>query len=113
MPDDCLFCSMASGKIPVPTLYADDEVFVIRDIHPQAPLHLLVIPREHIPDAGAIQDEHGPLLALMFRVAREVAEKEGAQKGYRLALNRGPDAGMAIAHLHMHLLAGRTLGPEG
>ncbi len=114
MPDDCLFCSMAAGRLDVAKLYEDNDVFAIRDIHPQAPVHLLVIPKTHIPDAGAVQDEHGPVLALMFRVAAEVAAQEGlAERGYRLAVNRGPDAGMAIAHLHMHVLGGRTLGPEG
>lgn len=114
MPDDCLFCSMAAGRLDVARLYEDNDVFAIRDIHPQAPVHLLVIPKAHIPDAAAVQDEHGPVLALMFQVAAEVAAQEGlAERGYRLAFNRGPDAGMAIAHLHMHVLGGRSLGPEG
>jgi len=114
MTDDCLFCSMASGTMAVPKLYEDEHLFVIRDINPRAPVHLMVIPRQHIPDAAAVADEHGLLLARMFQAARDAAAGEGlAERGYRLAINRGRDAGMTIHHLHMHVLGGRTLGPEG
>ncbi|HSP55382.1 MAG TPA: HIT domain-containing protein [Dehalococcoidia bacterium] len=111
---DCLFCRMSEGEIPTDPLYSDDLVFVIRDIHPRAPVHLLIIPREHVPTAKDIKGEHGPLVTRMFTAATFVAKDERvSEAGYRLAFNVGEAAGMTIPHLHMHLLAGRTLGPEG
>jgi histidine triad (HIT) family protein len=111
---DCLFCRMASGDMAVEKLWDDDLVFAIRDINPRAPVHLLIIPREHIADARAAGDEHGAALARMLQAAAQLAEREGlARRGYRLAFNIGEDAGMTIPHLHMHLLGGRHLGPEG
>lgn len=111
---DCLFCKMAAGEIPTDPHYDDDLVFVIRDIHPRAPLHLLIIPKEHIPTAADVMGEHGPVLSRMFTAAAQVAKEEKiTDAGYRLAFNVGEAAGMTISHLHMHLLAGRTLGPEG
>ena len=111
---DCLFCNMASGRMEVPKLHNDDLVFSIRDIHPQAPVHFMVIPKEHIPGVPDLREEHGPLLARMMRVANEVAERQGiAKSGYRFAFNCGDDAGQAIYHLHMHVLGGRRLRAEG
>jgi len=111
---DCLFCNMASGKTPVDKLYEDDLMFAIRDIHPQAPVHFMVIPKEHIPSAKELRAEHGSLLARLFTTAAEVAREEGvAERGYRLVINVGPDAGMVIHHLHLHCLGGRSLGSEG
>jgi histidine triad (HIT) family protein len=111
---DCLFCRMSEDEIPTDPLYDDDLVFVIRDINPRAPVHLLIIPREHIPTAKDVKGEHGPLITRMFSASTQVAREEGiAEAGYRLAFNVGEAAGMTIPHLHMHLLAGRTLGPEG
>jgi histidine triad (HIT) family protein len=114
MPDDCLFCRMASGAMDVPKLHDDEMVFAIRDINPRAPVHVLVIPKQHIGDARELTAVHGDVLARMLRVARLAAENEGLLKrGYRLAFNVGEDAGMTIDHLHMHLLGGRHLGAEG
>jgi histidine triad (HIT) family protein len=111
---DCLFCNMASGRMEVPKLHDDDLVFAIRDIHPQAPVHFMVIPKEHISGVPDLREKHGALLARMMRVANEVAQKEGiARRGYRLAFNSGDDAGQAIYHLHMHVLGGRPLRAEG
>src|SRR4030042_681011 len=99
--EDCLFCNMASGRMEVPKLHEDDLVFSIRDIHPQAPVHFMVIPKEHISGVPDIGEQHGPLLARMMRVANEVAEKEGvAKSGYRLAVNRGAGGGEGILPLH-------------
>jgi len=110
----CLFCNMASGKAEVSKVHDDDLVFSIRDIHPQAPVHFMVIPKEHIPAVSDLTEEHGPLLARMVTVANEIAEREGiGKRGYRLAFNCGADAGQAIYHLHMHVLGGRRLGAEG
>jgi histidine triad (HIT) family protein len=114
MPDDCLFCKMASGAMDVPKLHDDDLVFAIRDINPRAPVHVLIIPKQHLADARDVDDAHAAVLARMVAVARSVAEAEGLlRRGYRLAFNAGEDAGMTIPHLHMHLVGGRHLGAEG
>jgi histidine triad (HIT) family protein len=111
---DCLFCDMGSGKTPVDKLHDDDRAFVIRDINPRAPVHFMVIPKEHIPSAVDIGEEHGPLLAHMVQVANRIARSEGiAERGYRLSVNVGQHGGQAIYHIHMHVLGGRRLGPEG
>lgn len=114
MVQECLFCDMATGKTAVKKLYEDDLVFVVRDIHPRAPVHFMVIPREHIPTAADLGEGHGPLLARMFQTAHRVAGQEGiSEDGYRLAINYRQAAGMTIYHLHLHVLGGRRLGPEG
>lgn len=98
----------------VPKVHEDDVVFAIRDINPRAPVHLLVIPKEHIEDGRVVEDGHGAVLGRMFAVSARLAEAEGLSKrGYRLAFNVGEDAGMTIPHLHMHVLGGRALGAEG
>ena len=114
MENDCLFCKMASGAIDVPKLHDDELLFAIRDINPRAPIHLLIVPKEHIPDARHVGGEHGATLARMYAVAAQLAESEGIrERGYRLAVNVGEDGGMTISHLHLHLLGGRHLGAEG
>jgi histidine triad (HIT) family protein len=105
---------MASGAMDVPKLHEDDLCFAIRDINPRAPVHFMVIPKEHIPTAKDIRGEHGPLISRMFTAATQVAREEKiGESGYRLAFNVGDDAGMTIHHLHLHCLGGRQLGPEG
>jgi histidine triad (HIT) family protein len=105
---------MASGKMQVDKLFEDDLVFSIRDIHPRAPVHFMVIPKEHIPSAIDIQERHGPLLARMLAVANCLAGQEDVtEKGYRLAFNVREHGGQTIYHLHLHVLGGRLLGPEG
>lgn len=114
MPEDCLFCKMAGGDIPVEKLHSDDLCFAIRDIAPRAPVHCMVIPNEHIPMTKDLRESHGPLLGRMFVVAAKVAEAEGlAERGYRLAFNVGDDAGQTVYHIHLHILGGRRLGAEG
>lgn len=111
---DCLFCKMSSGEVPVARIAENEHAFAIRDINPRAPVHVLVIPNTHVPIAREITAEHGPMLAGMFQLASEVARKEGVfDRGYRLAFNVGDDAGMTIWHLHLHVVGGRKLGPEG
>ena len=110
----CLFCNMAAGRMEVRKLHDDDRVFSVRDINPRAPIHFMVIPKEHIPSVAEIGEEHGPLLVHMVRVARDLARQEGiANRGYRLAFNCGEDGGQTIYHLHLHVLGGRRLGAEG
>lgn len=114
MSESCLFCGMLAGEIPAPRLHDDDLVFAIRDINPRAPVHILIVPKAHIADAGQIGAEHGPVLARMFEAARGLADANGlGHRGYRLAFNVGEDAGMTVPHLHMHLVGGRHLGAEG
>jgi histidine triad (HIT) family protein len=111
---DCLFCNMATGKMQVDKLYEDDLVFSIRDIHPRAPIHVMVIPKEHVATALDLTDNHATMLGRLFAAAGKVARQEGLdERGYRLALNVGDHAGMTIPHLHLHMLGGRHLGPEG
>lgn len=105
---------MSRGEVLVEKVVENDHAFAIRDINPRAPIHDLVIPRQHVPTAREIEWVHGELLAAMFALATQVARIEGVHDaGYRLAFNVGDHAGMTIAHLHLHLLGGRVLGPEG
>jgi histidine triad (HIT) family protein len=105
---------MASGEIPVAKVAENEHAFAIRDIAPRAPVHVLVIPKTHVAWAQDLGPEHGELLAGMFALATEAAAIEGVtESGYRLAFNVGEAAGMTIWHLHLHLVGGRPLGPEG
>src|SRR6266513_846823 len=97
MTADCLFCQMDAGEVAAPRLHDDNVVFAIRDINPRAPVHILIIPKEHIPDAGHIGESHGEMLAHMLEVASRLAATESlANRGYRLAFNVGEDAGMTV-----------------
>ena len=105
---------MASGEVEVPRVAENEHAIAIRDINPRSPVHVLIIPKVHIPTAGEVDDEHASTLTEMFALAQEVARLEKVSgSGYRLAMNVGDDAGMTISHLHMHVLGGRSLGPEG
>jgi histidine triad (HIT) family protein len=105
---------MSSGEMDVPRLHEDDLCFAIRDINPRAPVHFMVIPREHIPMASDLGEVNGKLLGRMYAVATQLARSEGiADTGYRLAFNNGDDAGQTVYHIHLHVLGGRRLGPEG
>ncbi len=105
---------MRDGEIPVDRLAENASAFAIRDINPRAPVHVLIIPKTHVDTARDLDSTHNDLLAGMFHLATEVARTEGVyDRGYRLAFNVGDDAGMTIDHLHLHLVGGRPLGPEG
>jgi histidine triad (HIT) family protein len=107
---DCLFCAIAAGDIPADLVHADDDVVAFRDITPQAPVHVLVIPRTHYANAGAIAEAEPALTARLFAVAASVARSEGvADTGYRLVANTGDAAGQSVHHVHVHLLGGRSL----
>ena len=109
MSADCLFCRMASGEIPVPKVHEDDLVFAIRDINPQAPTHVLVIPVAHVQSAADLTEADAPLLGRLFSVAAKIAADEGLDAGWRLVSNVGPEAGQSVPHLHVHLLGGRSM----
>ncbi len=112
---DCLFCKMASGEIQPDVVYEDEEVLAFRDINPQAPTHVLVIPKAHIATLNDLEPEHAPLMGKLFLVAQQVAQQEGiAERGYRTVVNCNADAGQAVFHIHLHLLGGRPLAwPPG
>ena len=106
---DCLFCKIVAREIPSDQVHADDDVIAFRDINPQAPTHVLVIPRRHIPDAHALSRDDGEILARLFTVTRQVADAEGLDVGYRVVTNVGEEAGQSVFHLHLHLLGGRRM----
>lgn len=112
MSSDCIFCKIAGGEIPAEKVFETEKVVVFKDIRPQAPVHLLVVPKEHIEAYSNGFKSYGTeLLGLLFHAAEEAAKIAGVDKsGYRLIVNTGPDSGQEIAHLHMHLLGGRPLG---
>jgi histidine triad (HIT) family protein len=113
--ENCLFCKIASGQIPGDIVYQDEDVVAFADIHPQAPVHILLISRRHIPSMADLTPEDGPLLGIMFSVAAKLAHKLGVDEGgYRVVTNVGPDAGQSVFHLHFHLLGGRNFAwPPG
>ncbi|CAA9273618.1 MAG: Bis(5'-nucleosyl)-tetraphosphatase (asymmetrical) [uncultured Chloroflexi bacterium] len=112
---DCLFCKIARGEIPADVVHKDATVTVFRDITPHAPVHLLVIPNQHVGSAGEIGPGNGALMAAMITAANAAADAEGvSESGYRLVFNVGRDAGMTVPHLHLHVLGGRHLAwPPG
>jgi histidine triad (HIT) family protein len=106
---DCLFCRIAAGKIPADRVYEDEQVVAFRDIHPQAPVHLLIVPRRHVASLADCGDADGSLLAHLLLTARRLAVEQGVASGYRLVNNCGASAGQSVFHLHFHLLGGRPL----
>lgn len=111
--NDCLFCKIAAGEIPSTKVYEDDEVLAFRDIAPQAPVHVLVIPKKHITGWYAAKEEQDALLAHLMRVAAKVAEMEGiSESGFRVVSNCGADAQQTVPHLHLHVLGGKALAGE-
>jgi histidine triad (HIT) family protein len=107
---DCIFCKIIAGQIPSDVVYTDNKVIAFRDINPLAPVHLLIIPREHITTLNDISEQETMLMGHMLQVARQLAKQHGiATKGYRVVINCGPQGGQVVQHLHMHLLGGREL----
>ena len=111
---DCLFCKIRDKEIKSDIVYEDEDVLAFKDVNPQAPAHLLIIPRKHIPTIADVSGADMPLLGEMVKVANELARSEGvADGGYRLVMNCGKDSGQVVFHLHLHLIGGRQLGPMG
>lgn len=111
---DCLFCRIISGAIPTKRLYETADILAFADIHPQAPVHVLVIPKRHIASHAHALPEDASLLGRLFAAAGEVARAHGLENGYRLVVNTGPDGGQTVDHLHLHILGGRAMSwPPG
>lgn len=107
---DCLFCKIINKEIPSEIVYEDDFITIFKDINPAAPVHLLVVPKAHLPSIQAVNTEDELLLGKLFTGAKKAAEDAGiAETGYRLIVNSGPDAHQEILHLHMHVLGGRKM----
>lgn len=107
---DCIFCQIIAGEIPSDFTYRDDKVVAFKDIHPEAPVHLLIVPREHITTLNDITESQVLLVGHMVAVARQLAKQQGiSEKGYRVVINCGLEGGQILQHLHLHLLGGRQL----
>ncbi|USQ13471.1 histidine triad nucleotide-binding protein [Legionella lytica] len=107
---DCLFCKIAGGAIPATVVFEDDELMAFRDLHPQAPTHVLIIPKQHIATINDATDENQALLGKMILRAKQLAQAEGfSDSGYRLVFNVNPHGGQTVYHIHLHLLGGRCM----
>jgi histidine triad (HIT) family protein len=113
--NDCLFCRIVAKEIPATIVYETDHTLAFRDINPRAPVHVLVIPKEHVESLMDLETGHAAMLADLHQAVQVVAKQENVEsKGFRLVINHGKDSGQAVSHLHYHLLAGRKLGwPPG
>ena len=110
--ENCLFCKIVAGDIPSTKVYEDASVLAFRDIAPQAPTHILVIPKCHIPSVDGVTAENSAVVAHIFAVIPQIAAAEGLKNGYRVVSNCGPDAGQTVPHLHFHILGGKELALE-
>ncbi|PKM74169.1 MAG: histidine triad nucleotide-binding protein [Firmicutes bacterium HGW-Firmicutes-16] len=107
---DCIFCKIAAGEIPSDKIYEDDKVVAFRDIHPQAPVHFLVVPKEHIKSAADITPVNSDIVAHCFEVIAKLAVQKKLENGFRVINNCGENAGQTVPHIHFHVLAGKPLG---
>ena len=106
---NCLFCRIVAKEIPAEVVLDRDDVLAFRDVNPQAPTHVLVIPKHHVASLEALADDHGELIASLVRATNEVARQEGVAGGFRVVTNIGADAGQSVGHLHLHVLGGRRM----
>ena len=109
---DCLFCKIVAGDIPATKVYEDETVLAFRDINPQAPTHILVIPKTHIGSVAEVNGDNSPVVARIFEVIPRIAQEEGLAEGYRVVSNCGVHAGQTVKHLHFHILGGKQLALE-
>lgn len=109
MSSDCLFCKIASGEINASFVHQDENVIAINDINPQAPVHVLVLPRQHIPAVTHVNESDSALLMQLARTAQSIAREKQLGEGFRLVINTGPAGGQTVDHLHIHLLGGRQM----
>ena len=110
--NDCLFCKIIAGEIPSTKVYEDEYVYAFRDIQPQAPVHILVIPKKHLASLNAVSDASDTELAACLRAVSRIAAQEKLENGYRVISNCGPDACQSVQHLHFHILGGRQLSEQ-
>ena len=109
---NCLFCKIIAGDIPSTKVYEDDQILAFRDIAPQAPTHILVVPKTHIADCNGITAENSAVVAHIFAVIPQIAKAEGLEQGYRVVSNCGEHAGQTVPHLHFHILGGKKLSEQ-
>ncbi|MEA5153127.1 MAG: histidine triad nucleotide-binding protein [Oscillospiraceae bacterium] len=109
---DCLFCRIISGEIPSTKVYEDEHVYAFRDINPQAPVHIIVVPKEHICCAEAIDGDNSVWVARCFEAIARIARAEGLDKGFRVVNNCGEDGGQTVMHLHFHIIGGMKLSDK-
>ena len=109
---DCLFCKIIAGEIPSSKVYEDQWIYAFRDINPQAPVHVLVIPKEHLCCANAVNESNSAVVAKIFEAIPKIAEAEGLANGYRVITNCGEDACQSVKHLHFHVLGGKKLSEQ-
>lgn len=109
---DCLFCKIIAGEIPSKKLYEDDKILAFYDISPIAPVHFLVIPKEHISSVDAVTPENSPIIGYIFSKIGQLAKEAGIQNGYRVISNCGADAGQTVPHIHFHVLGGKEMNWE-
>lgn len=111
--EDCLFCKIIKGEIPSNKVYEDEEILAFHDIHPAAPIHILVIPKKHIASLVHLQKEEEAIVGKIYGVINQIAEEQGfKQDGYRVIVNCGKNGGQEVMHLHFHILAGKLLGEK-
>ena len=107
---DCLFCKILEGEIPADIVFENDDVLAFRDVNPEAPTHILIIPRQHISTVNDLTENHELIMGKLFSVAKIIAAREGvSDEGYRMVVNCNEKAGQTVFHIHMHLLAGRSM----
>jgi len=110
MAKECIFCRIVAGEVPSDIVYQDEDFLAFRDISPQAPTHVLIIPKTHIASSAELTERQQGLVGRLIIIAKNLAEKEGvAERGYRLVINCGPEGGQLVPHLHLHLIGGRRL----
>jgi len=113
MAEGCLFCRIIVGEIPSEVIYQDEEFLAFRDIEPQAPTHLIIVPKTHITSLAELSEQQQGFIGRLIILAQKLAEREGiAERGYRLAINCGPEGGQVVPHLHFHLIGGRKLSDQ-
>jgi histidine triad (HIT) family protein len=110
--NDCLFCKIIAGEIPCSKVYENEKVLAFRDIHPQAPVHILVVPKTHINGASDVTAENSRLVSDCFEAIAEIAKQEKLDAGYRVVNNCGVNAGQTVMHIHFHILAGEVMGEK-
>lgn len=113
MEDNCIFCKIIRGEIPADVVYEDEEIIAFHDIHPAAPVHVLVIPKKHIPNLTCLEKEDERVIGKIYTVINQIAAREKiAQRGFRVIVNCGEDGGQEVGHLHFHILGGKKLGEK-